>query len=58
MTQNPKESKEKTDRSSLVAQWVKDWHCHCSGPSHCRGGGSIPKLTHEQKPPKAKSKDK
>ena len=25
-----------------MAQWVKDLACHCSGPDHRRGAGSIP----------------
>ena len=26
---------------SLVAKWVRIWHCHYSGSSHCHGTASI-----------------
>ena len=32
----------KENRISLVVQWVKIWHCHCSGSGHYGGMGSIP----------------
>ena len=31
-----------TPQSSLVAQWVKDRHCHCGSLGRCCGMGSIP----------------
>ena len=30
--------------SSLVAQGLRIWYCHCSGPGHCCGMGFIPSL--------------
>ena len=44
--------------SSLVAQWLRIWHCHCCGLGDCCGRGLIPGLgtsaCHEWLPPTKK----